>query len=227
MNKVKVSAAAVAVALAAATSAQASTINVTYQPDGVFGADNLYQNVNVSTAGPGVDGSVSAGMFHLTADNELGDFFAFCVDLVDYLNNPQQMEYQPSLYSASVQSELDLLFSAALGGDTMESVIDTSVESAGLQVAIWEVTNEGGGGTYDLTSGNFSVSGNAAVQAQAQSYLDAMSGATAGLYNMTFMYSADHQDLVTVAPVPLPASGLLIGAGLAGLAAVRRRRKAA
>jgi hypothetical protein len=210
-----------------ASAATASTVNISYQSGGVFGPNNLQQTVTIATSGPGIDGNVQAGLFHLTGDNGIGDFLAFCVDLGQYLNNPQQAVVNATLFGANTLSRIDSLFSNALGGMGLGDVIDTAVEAAGLQVALWEVIMDGDTG-LDLSSGTFSASNNAGALAQAQTYLDGMAGPLTGLYDMTFFESAQNQDVMTVspAPVPLPASGLLIVGGLAGLAGLRRRKAA-
>lgn len=216
------STAAVALGLGAAA-ASSAPINISYQSAGVFGAGNLQQTIRVHTPGAGYDGRVRAGLFHLTGDSGLGDFVAFCVDLAQFLNNPQQATLAPNLFGSAVQDGMARLFDVALGGDTLAGAIDTSLEAAGLQVALWEVLYDTGG-TYDLGAGGFHVSENAAVRAQAEAYIAGMATAQTSRYVMTFLESEDHQDLVTVQPVPLPATGLMLAFGLIGAGATLRRR---
>jgi hypothetical protein len=228
MNKFLCSAALVAAGFAG--SASATTVNVSYQPGGVFGPSTLKQNINVSS--PGHNGGVQAGLFHLTGDNGVGDFVAFCVDLAQYLHDPTEYTVQSSWFSSEVVTNVDKLFNTVLGGSTIASVIDTSLEAAGFQVALWEILYDtpasGAGDMYDLASGSFSVSGNAAAKLQAESYLDGIPGAAMGGYDYTWFYSGTKQDVLTATPtpIPVPAAGLLMLGGLGGLAALRRRRKA-
>lgn len=220
-----------AAALAAGSigsAASASTVTVSYQPSGVFGAPNLSQTVKVETNGPGVDGRVKAGLFHLSGDDGFGDFVAFCVDLVQYLHDPTTYEIKPDLFASPVLDNIGKLFTSALGGGTIASVIDTSLEAAGFQLALWEILYDSGNG-FDLTAGDFRETENVLARGQAQSYLNAL-GADADGYAFTFLYSATKQDVVTaepVEPVPLPATGVLMLAGLGGLAALHRRGKRA
>ncbi len=206
-------------------SAEAAPINITYQSGGVFGAGNLQQKIKVHTPGVGYDGRVKAGMFHLTADQGIGDFLAFCVDLAQFLGNPQQAELAPTLFTGTIRDNMAKLFDVALAGDTMAGAIDTSLEAAGLQVALWEVLYDTGS-SFDLTSGGFYVSENNAVKAQAESYLAGIATASADKYALTFYKSEYNQDLVTVAPVPLPAAGFLLAFGIAGLGFAGRRKAA-
>jgi len=206
--------------------ASASTVNVQYQPSGLFGPNNLYKTVRINTAGPGYDGRVKAGLFFLNGDKGMGDFLALCIDLVQYMNNPTEYTITPSLIAGAVRDNVDKLFTTALGGGTLGGVINTKVKAAGFQIALWEILNDTGA-AFDLTSGNFSMSQNAAVQAKAEQYLSAITpGAAMGGYDMTFLASTDYQDVMTVTPVPLPATGILLAFGIGGLFAARRRRKA-
>lgn len=207
----------------AVTGASAGTVNVSYHTDGVFGSPNLSETVTISTPGPEVDGSFSVGMYHMTGDAGYGDFYAFCVDLAQYLSNPTEYTEDPMLFTGTTLTNIKKLFHSALGGFGLGDVIDTSVESAGLQVALWEVVYDSAG-MFDLDAGAFSISGNNAVEAQAQTYLDGIAGADDDAYNPTFLYSATKQDIVTVSPVPLPAAGLLLFGALGGLGAIGRRR---
>jgi hypothetical protein len=154
----------------------------------------------------------------------IAHFLAFCVDLTQFINNPQYAVINNSLFSGATLENMERLFSSVLGGMALGDVIDTSLEAAAMQVAIWEVMMDTGNG-YDLDAGAFSMSNNATVEAQADAYLAGLFNGNTGEYKLTFLESDKHQDLVTVAPVPLPASALMMVAGLGGLAAARRRRK--
>ena len=61
---------------------------------------------------------------------------------------------------------------------------------------------------------------------QANSYLSALSGASTGGYNISYLNSGTSQNLVTVSPVPLPAALGMLGLGIASLFGLRRRKKA-
>jgi hypothetical protein len=121
-----------------------------------------------------------------------------------------------------------------------------AITSAALQAAIWEVIYEIGDSGYDVTSGNFfigSYNGDnvAAVEADANQYLSyielgtwaANAGATVEQLQPAPLGS-DNQSLIYLASsngqsqsskvVPEPASLALLATGLAGFAALRRRR---
>ena len=221
----------VGAALAAALSAgaaSASTINVSRQAD-LFGPGELRQTVKVVS--PVRTQTVWAGMFHMTGDQGVGDFMAFCVDLAQALGNPGQVvEEQPLLFSQGIRDNIDKLFSSVIGDSTMGAVIDTSLKAAGFQVALWEIVYETSG-TFDAGVGDFWIYGNAEAKAQANTYLSGLTGAPMGKQDLTYYFSDSNQDLVTGEPapdpVPVPAAGLLIMTGLGALAALRRRRKAA
>lgn len=202
-----------------ASAAGASTVNVTQQVSGnSFGSENLYRSVTISSPGP--NGSIRAGMFQLTGDNGFGDFSAFCVDLYENLALPHAYQTSATRFTAPIMNAIDRLFTSAYAS------VDTATEAAGFQVALWEVIYDNA--SLDVSSGAFSVSGNAAVAAQANAYLSGLGTETGG-YDLTFLNARGVQDLVTGTPatVPLPASGMLLLAGLGGVAAARRRGKKA
>ena len=103
-----------------------------------------------------------------------------------------------------------------------------NTNSAGFQLAIWEIAFESGP-TYDINDGNFQSNLNSSTDAAtgfAKTLLAGLGGPITQNYALNFYLSDGSQDLISVAAVPLPAAGFLLMAGLGGLAALRRKRKA-
>lgn len=206
--------------------ASASTINVNTSAGGIFGNGlSAVVQYDDDTIGSGVTG---AGLFHLTGTPGLGEFVAFCVELTQQLNNPQDYNVNPGLFSAAKVADISKLFGSALMGGTMENVFDTAAEAAGFQIALWEVVYETGS-SYDMAAGSFKASGfgsntalNDAVNDKAAEYLGGM--ANASMPQLLFLENDEYQDIVTV--VPLPAAGFLLAFGIAGLGLAGRRKKA-
>lgn len=223
-----------AAALVGATSfaANASTLNVTYQDDGTaFGSEGLRQVVKIGSDDPGLglyEGLVYAGEFKLNEATTLGNFAAFCIDLMQTLKNPDVYTLKNDLLSSDVVSNIDKLFTSAY------ATVTTSLNAAAFQVALWEIVYDTGtAGGFDLDSGNFltmltdgGVERNEAVEVAAENLLQGLATAQMGGYNLTFLHSEAGQDLVTASPVPLPAAGWMLIAGVGGLVAMRRKRKA-
>jgi hypothetical protein len=196
------------------------------------------------------------GMFRLKYDTNTSevppvvtaptvDFTAFCVELLENIFDPgrytlQNTAYGALTYGATAINRLGTLIS------TYYSSIDTAVEGNAFQLAVWEITKEGSG-ALDLNAGNFKVTtdtpnaNQSSAITTATAWLTAVSGATdTGGAVFAFMTSnlgvpggnpdpENRQDLIAigVTPVPVPAGVLLMGTAALGLAALRRRRRAA
>lgn len=180
------------------------------------GAKNVHYHWN------GSDGSAKAGQFkfEVVGSDPLEHLLAFCIDLANVLDTAEtDYETDPGLLDPSKVTALDKLFTQHYA-----SVVD-AYTSAGFQVAIWELITDA---TYDLADGTFKLTGG-----NDQKVIDAATdflvlGDETGGYNLTFLDSVatpSSQDLVTVTAVPLPASALLLGAGLFGIAGLRRLRR--
>jgi hypothetical protein len=220
----------------AASAATAATVDVTFQvPGQSFGAANLQQSVTISTPndptfqnGGLYDGTAGAGQFQLNGGATLGDFAAFCVELAQVLQGAATYTISGDLFEGRILASIDRLFSVAYDS------VDTSLEASAFQVALWEIVHDDGP-SYDLGTGNVRISGNAAVTDQASAYLDALSGAETGRYDILFLSSPVSQDIVTArlrlasaeAPpaVPVPAAIWFLVGGIGGLGVMLRTRR--
>lgn len=211
---------------------------------------------NVGITGKNVSGTptVSAGGFSVKDASDR--FIAWCLDTLknlelgtEYtLNNLNPFTTGPSL-STQQKDDIQDLFN--FGYDTFLGSIDpddngvgsaNNNQSAGFQVALWEIVNETGG-TYDAGVGNPTTgfrTTDSTIAGIANDYLaliDPLSSTYTGIignnglgYRVSYLESTGdptRQNLVTVSPVPLPAAGVLMLAALGGLAGSRKLRRRA
>ena len=228
MKTFKIMMAALALGAASALSpASAATINVTKQGTNAFvdasGGNGWYQSTSYTLNGTGR--SAAAGMFRLTGTSTNGavqDFLAFCLEPLETLTLPKDHTVGTTLGS-SVLDRLGALMSNAF------TLVTGSQSAAAFQMAAWEIANESNG-SLDLAQGGFRItSAGTGTQSLAQSWLNLIgSGQWTSGGNVTILSASGTQDLLTnIAPVPVPAAGVMLLGGLAGLGALRRRRKAA
>ncbi len=127
-------------------------------------------------------------------------------------------------YSIGTPSNEGLL--SALFQEAYAMATTSAMNSAAFQLAVWEILYDPG---LDLYSGTFHTtrSGNA-TDALAQTWLAGLGGFS-DKGDIILYHSGDHQDFIGRKPpgeLPEPGPLALIGAGLAALLAVVRRRRA-
>ena len=179
---------------------------------------------------------------------------AFCMDINDYLITPSGSFTTASYTSqySSVQSPLTAATANALGYlvSTYTTTADNQT-SAATQIAIWAIEYGNGAITYTpggttLKDGAFTITGDASLLAAAVSEINAATTAETGGTNYTgnielleaptpgsnqnllfLVASTPGLDFSDPANAPEPASLAVLGFGLVGLAAVKKRRSAA
>lgn len=227
-----------AAALAAATTAAAGAAGATTLHLDGFTAGVQTVTFQASPV-PNTPGSAGASGIRVTdTSGNMGSFVAWCLDVGHWLMGTGQS--QDYVVTSTPWSNAYGISAGAVG--RVQSVFDANFETlnladadvaAAFQMALWEAAFEGAGNGLGMTSGLFRATSNGST-GLADGYLaNAASYAGPKKYNLTFLevegYGPNRgtrtgQNLVTVSPVPLPAAGLMLLTGLAGLAVARRRR---
>lgn len=216
----------------------AQTSNI-FKPSG--GTVNGYDYVHITN--PLTGRAVDAGGFALKEKGVTNsDFIAFCLDVAHYLTMGTSYAvtttpFEKSTGGVSLKSwqtqDIQTLFNAYY--DT--SLLANKVEDAGFQVALWEIVNEKTR-SYDLGGGDFMARNtwnNGDVTGSAQDFLNKIINGTAQVhyhYQLTYLQSVGSeycgqpsQNLITAAPVPLPATGFLLLSAIGGFGFASRRRR--
>lgn len=173
-----------------------------------------------------IDGSpltATVGRFDVDNQTTSDSFIAYCLEVIQGLDVPD--DYTASAFSnAGLQALYDQRFAS----------VDTRVEEAAFQIALWEILDDSDLTTGQLTGwapGDDAANPDFALEVEAlaltEDWLANLADPSAGNdWNLTAWRSDTSQDLISATPsetVPVPSSLLLGLTGIFGLAALRRR----
>jgi hypothetical protein len=207
-----------------AGSAQADTVklsNYTYAPAKTV-------NTKIDLAGTSLDRTYSGGAGEFTGTWNGASFKTYCLDLYEFFHwNTSYTSYHLVNIDPGKAFDMGRLVTRYRAG------VDTSLESAAFQIALWEITYENTGG-YDLMSGSFKeTAADGGVRTLAQSYLSDLGSFSAvhvaklesrGYYDSYRRWVPGQQDFLVTTPVPEPSTYAMMFAGLLGIGLFARRR---
>lgn len=189
------------------------------------GFTNGSQTVTATLTAPNVlvTKTVSAGGFS-TILNGGPSFESYCVDLYQTIafGAPPYTEYTFAglghlFTNANAYADLGRLYATA-------GVVGNAIQEAAFQIAVWEISYEGTGTTYDLGSGAASFAGGTAASSGALTLAATwLANLASGGPAITVLDSRLHQDVI-FAPIPEPSMVLLMAAGLLGVGAAARKK---
>ncbi len=164
-----------------------------------------YETVTITSP---VSSTVHAGEFAIKWNSETTS--AFCIEITQNITNPGTFSgYTQSTLAAPLVEQFGRLYEthyASVGSD--------SLRGAAFQIAIWNLLNP-----------SFAATGGSAAIALGQQWADDARNASLPTGNWQFfaLTHGQYQDQLIASRVPVPATALLLGAGLLGIAALRRR----
>ena len=177
----------------------------------------------------GVQDDVVAGVFNVDNLTTGTSFLAFCFELLQGVGvgalTPPGLEFTAG---SAVNANTQALFNQSYA--TLDFTDASAL--AGFQIALWETLDDSSltTGSYQNWVGDTGSFEEDLALMIADTFLgNVAAGAPAtGNYNLTSWLNGTSQDLVQATPptgtVPEPATALLGALGLAGIAAVRRRK---
>lgn len=218
-SKITAPIAAAVLAFCAVGAHAASTFEIT---GFTFGSEGM----EINRSSPAYNGllDVQAGAVNATYNGL--SFMSYCIDVYQSvrIGTVYTNDYAPKTgaqqFTGTQANDLGRLFTS------YGSLVDTKIESAAMQLAVWEIVDETRG-DYNVSNGSFSAildrGSDAAVVSLANSWLSNLG--SSNVYNVSALSSATHQDFLVLAPVPEPSTYALMLAGLMGVGYVARRRK--
>lgn len=203
----------------AAFPAAAGTVTLDWLGSSATTGTGVSAQINSQEIEP--QGEFGAGALRFQEVGALDAFTAWCLEISELITDQATYSTTTSLLDADRESLISRLFTG------YSTSITSEVGAAAIQLAVWEIVEEENVSNLNLLDGRFTAaSSTAAVIETANLYLGSLDQFDAN-YEINYFQSANSQNIISVAPVPLPASMLLLGAGVGALALTRRRRTSA